>query len=306
MPAICAPMFLVSGPELVLAACKAGVLGVLPRQNARSLEQFDTWLGSISAALAAARAARPEEKIAPVAINLPAKLPPEEIAAALEVAEAYAVELVISVAGNPREVVAQAHGKGMEVYHDVIDLYFAEKAIAAGVDGLIAIGSGGGGHSGTTSHLALLPKLRQSFSGPLVLAGGISDGAGICAGQALGADLVYLGTRFIATEEARAPEAYKRMLVDCSSTDLIYSDRITGVAANWLRPSLEAAGLDCDALPAPQGKLRHDHLPDGVRPWRDLWSAGQGIDLIADIPSAGELVRRLVAEYEAARSRLQS
>lgn len=301
LPAICAPMFLVSGPSLVREACKAGVIGALPRQNARSLEVFDQWLGDIRADLDTARAQDPDARIAPIAANLATRLPEEELKAHLEVCRRHGVEIIISATGDPSELIHRVHDWGGKVFHDVTSLRFAEKAIAAGADGLTCIGAGGGGHSGTISHLALIPRVRAMFGGTIIMAGAISTGAAIRAAEILGADLAYLGTRFIATEESEAPEAYKQLLVSQSSSGLMYTPSIAGVAANWLTESMRLVGLDPENLPEPLGKgMRHDHLPPGVRPWRNLWSAGQGVDLIQDVPSVAELVRRLRAEYVAA------
>jgi nitronate monooxygenase len=301
LPAICAPMFLVTGPALVREACKAGVIGGLPRQNARSFEIFEQWLGEIHDGLARHRDEHSDARIAPVAVNLATRMPVDELAAHLEVCRRHGVEIIISAAGDPSELVKRVHDWGGQVFHDVTSLRFAEKAIAAGADGLTCIGAGGGGHSGTTSHLALIPRIRAIFDGVIILAGAVSTGAVVRAAEILGADLAYLGTRFIATEESLAPQAYKELLVSQTSAGLMYTGKIAGVPANWLAESMRLVGLDPDDLPEPLGKgMRHDHLPAGVRPWLNLWSAGQGIDLIQDIPTAAELVRRLRREYVAA------
>jgi nitronate monooxygenase len=298
LPAICAPMFLVTGPALVREACKAGVVGGLPRQNARSFETFEAWLAGIRADLDRHRDEQPDARIAPIAVNLATRMPPDELQAHLEVCRRYGVEIIISVAGDPTELVARVHDWGGKVFHDVTSLRFAEKAIAAGADGLTCIGAGGGGHSGTISHLALIPRIRAMYDGVIVLAGAVSTGAVIRAGEILGADLAYLGTRFIATQESDAPQAYKELLVSQSCSGLMYTGKVAGVPANWLTESMRLVGLDPDALPEPRGTgMRHDHLPSGVRPWVNLWSAGQGIDLIEDIPTVAELVRRLRREY---------
>lgn len=297
LPAVCAPMFLVTGPDLVREACRAGVIGGLPRQNARSLEQFEEWLAGICAALDSDAACDPAARIGPVAVNLATRLPAEELTANLDVCHRYGVDIIISAVGNPAELIKRVHDWGGTVFHDVTSLRFAEKAIAAGADGLTCIGAGGGGHSGTVSHLALIPKVRAIFDGTIVLAGAVSTGAAIRAAELLGADLAYLGTRFIATQESMAAPAYKQLLVSQSSADLRYTGGISGVPANWLAESMRSLGLDPDSLPVPAGPMRHDHLPAGVRPWKNLWSAGQGIDLIDDIPTVAELVRRLRQEY---------
>lgn len=303
LPAICAPMFIVTGPDLVREACLAGLVGVLPRHNARTFEQFEGWLEAIQTARKEALAR--SVKVGPLVVNLNAKLSAAEITDTLQLAAGYGVDTVISVGGGPREVVRIAHLKSMAVLHDVVSLEFAKKAIGQGVDGLIAIGSGGGGHSGRLSHLTLIEKIRTTFKGPLVMAGGISTGAGVRAAEVLGADYAYMGTRFIATKEANAPAEYKQMLVDSTSEDLVYTPNVTGVPANWLKPSLQRCGIDIETLAMP-GAARFDHLPIDIRPWRDIWSGGQGIDLIDDIPDVATLVARLVREYEAACGRRET
>lgn len=301
LPAICAPMFLVSGPELVSAACKAGIVGALPRQNARGIEVFEKWLRDIRGELDAYAAQNPGARVGPLAVNLAALFDEHELAANLSICERYGVEIIISATGNPAALSRQVHDRGGVIFHDVTTMRFAEKAIEAGVDGLTCIGAGGGGHSGTISHLVLIPKIRSIFDGVIVLAGTVSNGAAIRAAEILGADLSYLGTRFIATQEARAGDEYKAMLLRGSSADLMYTPDIAGVAANWMTESMVAVGLDPANLPKPVGrKMSHSHLPDGVKPWKNLWSAGQGIDLIEDIPSVAELVMRLRREYVAA------
>ena len=301
LPAICAPMFLVTGPALVREVCRAGVIGGLPRQNARSLEEFEAWLAAITGSLDAHRRERPEARIAPIAVNYPTRMPEDELAANMALCAKYGVEIIISVGGDPTELVKRVHGFGGKVFHDITSLRFAEKAIAAGADGLNCIGAGGGGHSGTISHLALIPRIRAIYDGTIVMAGAVSTGAVIRAAEVLGADLAYLGTRFIATKEADAPEEYKALLVSETSSDLMYTGDVAGVPANWMIESIRMVGLDPADLPKPLGRgMRHDHLPKTVQPWKNLWSAGQGIDLIDDLPSVAELVARLRREYVAA------
>lgn len=301
LPAICAPMFLVSGPELVTAACTAGLIGALPRQNARTIEQFEEWLREIRSALDAHADANPGARIGPLAVNLATRFDDDDLAAHLALCERYGAEIIISAQGNPAALARRVHDWGGVIYHDVTTMKFAEKAIEAGVDGLNCIGAGGGGHSGTISHLVLIPKIRSIFDGVIVMAGAVGTGAAIRAAEILGADLSYLGTRFIATQESRGADEYKAMLLRGSSAELMYTPDIAGVAANWMVESMVAVGLDPADLPKPEvGKLSHAHLPAGVKPWKNLWSAGQGIDLIEDIPSVGELVTRLRREYVAA------
>jgi nitronate monooxygenase len=298
LAAICAPMFLVSGPELVAEACKAGLVGALPRQNARDIGTFEQWLHQIRDGIDAHAELHPGAPIGPIAVNLATTFGEDELRANLALCSKYGVEIIISAQGNPAELAKRVHDWGGVIYHDVTSMRFAEKAIEAGVDGLNCIGAGGGGHSGTISHLVLIPKIRSMFDGVIVLAGAVSNGVAIRAAEILGADLSYLGTRFIATQESRAHDDYKAMIVAGRTTDLVYTHEVAGVAANWMVASLRAVGLDPANLPQPQGRgLSHAHLPDGVRPWKNLWSAGQGIELIDDVPSVADLVAQLRREY---------
>lgn len=301
LPAICAPMFRVSTPALVGAACKAGVIGALPFHNAASSEMFEGWLKGLREDLDREAGDGSGRPIAPLAVNFPAGLPADMLNRALAACRLYGVDIIISVAGDPTEMAKAVHDWGGTIYHDVTNLRFAEKAIQAGVDGLICIGAGGGGHSGTISPLVLIPQIRSIFDGTLVLAGAVGSGAVIRAAEVLGADLAYLGTRFIATRDAEVDEDYKQMLVRASARDLVYTERVGGVPANWLVESLKSADLDPADLPVPTGRgMRHDHLPPHARPWENLWSAGQAVELIRDIPAVGELVERLRAEYRTA------
>jgi nitronate monooxygenase len=302
LPVICAPMFTISGTELVREVCKAGLIGALPRANARDLAQFGQWLGAIRRDLRAHALRHSAARIGPVAVSLSTRMVSAELAANLEVCARHDVNLIISASGDPTELVKRVHDQGALIFHDVTNLRFASKAISAGVDGLIAIGAGAGGQSGTMSPFALIPQLRSTFGGTIVAAGGIATGAGIRAAEVLGADLVYLGTRFIATRESEAAPDYKELLMCSSSADLIYTDRITGVPTSWLAPSLRRVGLAPEDLPARRSADARDrsHLPPGARPWKSIWSAGHGIDLIHDAPSVAELVGRLRGEYAAA------
>ena len=298
LPAICAPMFLVSGPDLVREACKAGLVGGLPRANARNFEEFEAWLRDIRRDLDA-HTAKTGLCVGPIAVNLATRVPAEELSAHFDLCRRYGVEVIITVGGDPSELTRRAHGGGLKVFHDITSIRFAEKAISAGVDGLTCIGAGGGGHSGTISHLALIRTIRAIFDGTIIMAGAVSDGATIRAAEILGADLAYLGTRFIATVESMAPEEYKNLLVTQTSSDLMYTGKVAGVPANWLTESIRRVGLDPANLPEPLG-MRHDHLPELAQPWKSIWSAGQGIDLIKDIPTVKTLVERLRLEYSAA------
>jgi nitronate monooxygenase len=297
LPAICAPMSFVSGPELAREACKAGIIGAFPRHNATGEDEFEAWLAQIRRDLDRCEAEGGTP--APLAVN--ATIMSDEdnkrFAAACKKAR---VDIVISAFGDPTEQIKRVHEWGAIAIHDVTNMRFAEKAIRAGADGLVAIGAGGGGHSGTISHLAFIPRLRRMFEGIIVMAGAVSTGAAIRAAQILGADLAYLGTRFIASAESRAKQGYKEMIASSGASDLFYTPNPTGVPANWLKDSLRQFGLDPDNLPervAPRGT---DHYPAGVRSWRDFWSAGQGIELIEDVPPVAEICSRLRREYVAA------
>lgn len=301
LPAVCAPMFLVTTPELVREACLAGVVGGLPRQNARSIEEFERWLAMISEALQRRRDVEPNARLAPIAVNLASNMSPADFDANLSLCQRYGVEIIINATGNPTELAKRAHDRGMLVWADAISMRFAEKAMSVGAEGIVAIGAGGGGHSGVVSHLALIAAIRERFEGTLIMAGAVSTGAAIRAAEILGADLAYLGTRFIATEESGAHEAYKALLVSQRSVDLMYTPKIAGVAANWLTESMRMVGLDPANLPEPEpGQRGAGHLPPTVKPWANLWSAGQGIDQIDDIPTVAALVERLRSEYDRA------
>jgi nitronate monooxygenase len=243
LPAVCAPMFRVSSPALVREACKGGLVGALPRQNAKDFATFEAWLGQISEALKIHQGEHPDARIGPVAVNL-SRLPDDEMVRHLEVCAKHGVEVIISAMGDPTELIRQVHDWGGKVFHDVTNIRFAEKAIAAKADGLTCIGSGGGGHSGQINHLAFIPKVRAMFDGTIIMAGCIGNGAAIRAAEVLGADLAYLGTRFIATQESNAPDDYKAMLVSSASNDVIFTPQVAGGAANWLKKSLVKVGID--------------------------------------------------------------
>lgn len=299
LPAVVAPMFLCSGVDLAVASCKAGIVGSLTRNHCRDLEELAQQLKAVTEQLAHFSDLQPERKIGPLAVNISPTFGDDEMRAHVAVCKRYGVKIIITSVGDPTRNAPIIHDAGILHFHDATSLRFAEKAIAAGVDGIIAIGAGGGGHAGTISHLALIPQIRQMFDGTVVLAGAVSTGAVIRAAEILGADLAYLGTRFIATREALASSAYKNLLVQGGAADVIYTRGINGLPASWLKESIRATGMDPDNLPIPEGRST-DHLPEGIVPWRDIWSGGQGIQLIHDIPSVAELVQRLQAEYLAA------
>ena len=299
VPAVAAPMFLVSGPDLVVETCRAGVVGTFPALNQRTTEGYAAWLTEIEERLAVPSDAGGHLP-APFGINLIVHRSNPRLKADLEVTVARKVPLVITSLGAVRDVVDAVHSYGGLVFHDVINVRHAEKAVAAGVDGIVAVCAGAGGHAGTLSPFALVPEIRRIFTGTIVLSGALSTGFDIAAARALGADLAYLGTRFIATQESMAPDAYKRMILDADASDILYTPAISGVNANFMRPSIVAAGLDPENLP-PHGKM---DLQEEAKVWKTIWSAGQGVGSIADIPTTAELVARLKTDYAAARARL--
>ena len=300
LPLMCAPMSFASSLPLTLACCGAGVIGGWQGGNVRTIEEFEAWLVALDdAALGAADEGRP---FAPHAINFPAAIAadPELGAQKLALCERFKVPIIFSSVGDPSEIVARAHGWGARVIHDVVSVRHADKALAASVDGLMLTCAGAGGHTGYLTPFAFVPKMRSIYEGLLLVGGGIASAEGIAAALALGADLAVMGTRFIATREAASVEGHKRMIAEAGMEDILQSDVINGVTANWLRPSLAQVGLDPDNLPPKRGPRRGAEMPEGVRPWRDIWSAGHGIATIHDVPSVAELVARLAADYRAA------
>jgi nitronate monooxygenase len=289
-------MFLVSGNDLVIAACKAGVVGTFPTLNARTIEELEARLAAIETALAEAAAARP----APFGVNLICHRTNRRLAADTDIVVAHRVPVVITSGGDPRPIVERVHDYGGVVFSDVTDLKWARKAAAAGVDGLILVCGGAGGHAGLMNPFALLPRVRDFFDRTVILAGAISDGRAIRAARVLGADLVYMGTRFIATAEANAEERYKAMLIRSEASDLIYTDVFSGIPANMLKPSIRQFGLDPDNLPAKAALDISKELNVDVKAWRDIWTAGQGVGSIRHVPTVAELVDALAADYERA------
>jgi len=296
LPAFAAPMFLCSGTELAIACCKAGIIGSLTRNHLRDVEELEQQLRDVSEALKRAADEGPGKIIGPLAVNISPNFSNEEFRAHLELCKRYGTQIIVTSVGDPTKNAPFVQEYGLLHYHDATTIRFAEKAAAAGADGIVCIGAGGGGHAGTISHLAFIPKVRSFFAGTIVLAGAVSNGATIRAAEVLGADLAYLGTRFIATRESLAPDEYKAMLVKGGVNDVIYTKGVNGMAASWLKESLVAIGLDPDNLFIPETRST-EHLPEGKTPWRDIWSGGQGIGLIDDIPSAEDLVLRLRREY---------
>jgi len=296
LPAVAAPMFLVSGPDLVVATCCGGLVGTFPALNQRSSDGYAAWLEEIGARLAVC----PEA--APFGVNLIAHRSNQRLDADLAITVAHKVPLVITSLGAVADLVKAVHGYGGLVFHDVIGLRHAEKAIAAGVDGIIAVAAGAGGHAGTLSPFALVQEIRAIFGGAIVLAGAISTGAQVAAAKLMGADLAYLGTRFVATKESLASEAYKAMILDARAGDIVYTPAVSGVNANFLRQSLVAAGRDPDR-PEAGGGLDMAHE---TKVWKDIWSAGHGVGGISDVPAVGELCVRLEIEYRDACAALAS
>ena len=299
LPVFVAPMFLVSTPALAVASCTAGLIGSLTRNHCRDLAEMEAQLDEVSQALARFADAHPGRPVGPLCVNLSPNWSEAEFRENLEVCKRHGVSIIVTSVGDPTKNAPLVQDYGFRHFHDATTIRFAEKAAAAGVDGIVCIGAGGGGHAGTISHLAFVPKVRAMFDGTVVMAGAISNGAAIRAAEVLGADLAYMGTRFIATAESGAPDAYKRMLVEAGVPDVLYTPAVNGMPASWLVASMAEAGLDLANLPHPP---RHstEHLLPGKTPWRDVWSGGQGVGLIDDLPGVEELVARLQREYLAA------
>lgn len=303
LPAICAPMFIVSNPQLVIAQCLGGLVGAFPALNARPQEQLEAWIETIQQALTAARAADPARPIAPFAVNQIIHASNTRLDHDLDVCIRARVPLIITSLRAPDEIVPAVHAYGGLVFHDVISVRHAERALAAGVDGLILVCAGAGGHAGTLSPFALVAEVRRFWDGPIALSGAISRGEHILAAQALGADLAYIGTRFIATAEANASAAYKQALVDATASEVVYTDYFTGVLGNYLAASIRAAGLDPAVLPA-RDKSAMNFDSSAAKAWRDIWGAGQGVGSIDTVLPCAELIEQLTGEYAVARRRL--
>ena len=305
-PVIGAPMFLVSGPELVIEQCKAGIVGSFPALNARPQEQLDVWLTQIEDALAQARRDDPAAKIGPYAVNLIVNPANKRLEQDFEVVAKHKVPIVITSLQAPTAIAKRVHEYGGIVLHDVVRVRHAEKALEAGVDGIILVCGGAGGHAGRINPFALTNEVRRIFDGPLVLAGAITNGAGVLAAQAMGCDAAYLGTRFIATKESLAIDAYKQMLVDSNAEDIVYTPFFSGVHGSYLKQSVRNAGLDPDNLPVQEGadKLKYKSRDERPKTWKDIWGAGQGVGNIDSVPPTRELVERIVAEYEATKRKL--
>jgi nitronate monooxygenase len=307
LPVVGAPLFIISNPDLVIAQCKAGIVGSFPSLNARPVEVLDEWLDRITTELAEYDAAHPDAPSAPFAVNQIVHGSNDRLQQDLELCVKYKVPIVITSLGAKEFVNEAIHSYGGIVLHDIINNRFAKKAIEKGADGLIAVAAGAGGHAGTISPFALVQEIREWFDGPLLLSGSIARGDAILGAQAMGADLAYIGSTFIATEEANAVEAYKQAIVDNAASDIVYSNLFTGVHGNYLRPSIEAAGLDPDNLP--EGDLSSMNFGSGgnqdKKAWKDIWGCGQGIGAVKAIEKTADVVDRLTAEYRDAQARLQ-
>ena len=303
LPIIGAPLFIISNPKLVIELCKAGVVGSMPALNARPAEQLDEWLAEITESLAAYDKANPEHPAAPFAINQIVHKSNDRLEHDMQMCAKYKVPIIITSLGARTDVNDAVHAWGGVVLHDIINNRFAKKAIEKGADGLIAVAAGAGGHAGVKSPFALIQEIRQWFDGPIALSGAIASGGAVLAAQAMGADFGYIGSAFIATDEARAVEGYKQAIVAGSSDDIVYSNLFTGVHGNYLKPSILAAGLDPDNLPE-SDPTKMNFGGDAKKAWKDIWGCGQGIGAIDEVLPAAELVARLKREYLQARSRL--
>lgn len=305
LPAIGAPLFIIANPALVIEQCKSGIIGAFPALNARTPEQLDEWLAHITEELQNYNQQHPSQPAAPFAVNQIVHRSNQRLQQDLELCIKYKVPVVISSLGAVPEVNAAIHSYGGIVLHDVINNRHANSAIRKGADGLIAVAAGAGGHAGTLSPFALMAEIREWFDGPVALSGAISSGSAILAAQAMGADLAYIGSPFIATKEANAVDAYKEMIVQSSAKDIVYSNYFTGIHGNYLRPSIEAAGMDPDHLPeADPSKMDFQKATTGAKAWKDIWGCGQGIGAVKEILPAGQLVERWIEQYKAAKSAL--
>lgn len=304
LPVIGAPMFIVSTPRLVLAQCKAGIVGAFPALNARPASQLDEWLAQITEELAAFQRTNPQAKVAPFAVNQIVHSSNNRLEEDVALCVKHKVPIIITSLRPPSEVVAAVHGYGGIVFHDVINMRHAEKAAAQGVDGIIAVCAGAGGHAGVLSPFALVKQIREVYPGTIILSGAMSNGADVLAARTLGADLAYFGTRFIATEEGNAPPEYKQMLIDSGAEDIVYTSLFSGINGNYLRGSVAHAGLDPDHLPEAD-KTKMNFGTGGntaAKAWRDIWSAGQSVSGIHDVEAVSALVARMEREYAAARA----
>jgi nitronate monooxygenase len=305
LPVIGSPLFIISNPRLVIEQCKAGIVGAMPALNARPASQLDEWLAEITETLAAHNRQNPDRPAAPFAINQIVHKSNDRLEHDMALCAKYKVPVVITSLGARTDVNDAVHAWGGVVLHDIINNKFAHKAIEKGADGLIAVAAGAGGHAGTTSPFALVQEIREWFDGPLALSGSIANGRAILAAQAMGADFAYIGSAFIATEEARAVEDYKRMITESTSQDIVYSNLFTGVHGNYLRGSIVKAGLDPEALPeSDPSKMNFGGGEGAKKAWKDIWGAGQGVGAVKEVVPARVFIERLRSEYLAAKAQL--
>jgi nitronate monooxygenase len=307
LPVIASPMFIASGPALVTAQCKAGIVGSFPALNARPAELLDTWLTDIQAELAAYKKANPGATVGPIAVNQIVHQSNDRLEHDVQICVKHQVPIIISsLRAPPKEMLDAVHSYGGIVLHDVISIRHAQKALEAGVDGLILVAAGAGGHAGMLSPFALVGEVRKFFAGPIALSGSIATGDAILAAQAMGADFAYIGSRWLATKESNVEEAYRQAIIESTAADVIYTNLFTGVHGNYLRRSIVAAGLDPDNLPgADKSKMNFGSGGNSkVKAWRDIWGAGQGVGLMDEVLPVAEVMEKLKAEYAAARKRL--
>jgi nitronate monooxygenase len=302
-PVIASPLFIISNPKLVIEQCKAGVVGSMPALNARPAAQLEEWLIEITETLAAYNKANPDKPAAPYAINQIVHKSNDRLEHDMAMCVKYKVPIIITSLGAREDINQAAHSYGGVVLHDIINNKFAHKAIEKGADGLIAVAAGAGGHAGEKSPFALIQEIRQWFDGPVALSGSIASGDAVLAAQAMGADLAYIGSAFIATHEARAADAYKQAIVDCNSDDIVYSNLFTGVHGNYLAPSIKSAGLDPSNLPVSDPSTMN-FGGDAKKAWKDIWGCGQGIGAVDAVVSTADFVAKLKQQYTAARARL--
>ncbi|WP_322405280.1 nitronate monooxygenase family protein [Massilia luteola] len=304
LPVIASPMFIASGPALVAAQCKAGIVGSFPALNARPAAQLDTWLTDLQAELADYQAAHPDKNVGPIAVNQIVHQSNDRLEHDVDVCVKHQVPIIISsLRAPPKEMLDAVHAYGGIVMHDVVSIRHAEKALEAGVDGLILVAAGAGGHAGALSPFALVGEVRKFFDGPIALSGSIATGDAILAAQAMGADFAYIGSRWLATREANVTDAYRDAIVESTAADVVYTNLFTGVHGNYLKKSIVAAGLDPDNLPV-SDKSKMSFGSGSAKAWRDIWGAGQGVGLMDDVPTVAEMVARLTQQYQAARERL--
>jgi nitronate monooxygenase len=302
-PVIASPLFIISNPKLVIEQCKAGVVGSMPALNARPAAQLEEWLIEITETLAAYNKANPDKPAAPYAINQIVHKSNDRLEHDMAMCVKYKVPIIITSLGAREDINQAAHSYGGVVLHDIINNKFAHKAIEKGADGLIAVAAGAGGHAGEKSPFALIQEIRQWFDGPVALSGSIASGDAVLAAQAMGADLAYIGSAFIATHEARAADAYKQAIVDCNSDDIVYSNLFTGVHGNYLAPSIKSAGLDPSNLPVSDPSTMN-FGGDAKKAWKDIWGCGQGIGAVDAVVSTADFVAKLKQQYASARARL--